>query len=260
MAHTNFPSSDLQIKTFQIQNDTDEQSVNEFLAGKTVRHWSASFAPANSLPSADGSPIVLGVWNVFVAYENRPPAESRPAQSVEHGRQYAAGGTPRKFAERSGDRSGNQPSINPRQSAPAPKAEKVVTEDYKPQIADGDFPLFDAVRKWRNTRAREARVKPYSFFNNRQLEELVTAKPESSDALRAIVTDMEPGLWDKYNKELLAFVETARGVICSRNSVAEVTACDLRNVIPANAGIQTPVYDNLMDSRFRGNDILKWSA
>jgi hypothetical protein len=219
MAHTNFSSSDIQIKTFQIQNDTDEQSVNEFLAGKTVRHWSASFAPSNSLPSADGSPIVLGVWNVFVAYENRPPADSRPAQSMDHGRQYAAGGQPRKFAERSSstdrssaDRSSaDRPSINPRQSAPAPKADKVVTEDYKPQIADADFPLFDAVRKWRNTRAREARVKPYSFFNNRQLEELVTAKPDNTDALRTIVTDMEPGLWDKYQNELLAFVETARG-------------------------------------------------
>jgi HRDC domain len=217
MAHTNFPSSDLQIKTFQIQNDTDEQSVNEFLAGKNVRHWSASFAPATSLPSADGSPIVLGVWNVFVAYENRPPAESRPAQGMDHGRQYAAGGQPRKFTERSDrsstDRSssGNQPSINPRQSAPASKADKIVTEDYKPQIADADFPLFDAVRKWRNTRAREARVKPYSFFNNRQLEELVTAKPENTDALHSIVTDMEPALWEKYQNELLAFVETARG-------------------------------------------------
>ncbi len=230
MAHTNFPTSDLQIKTFQIQNDTDEQAVNEFLTGKNVRHWSASFAPANSLPSADGSPIVLGVWNVFVAYENRPPAESRPAQGMDHGRQYAAGGQPRKFSERSSsdrsssDRSsGNQPSINPRQSAPAPKAEKVVAEDYKPQIADADFPLFDAVRKWRNTRAREARVKPYSFFNNRQLEELVTAKPENTDALHSIVTDMEPALWEKYQNELLAFVETARGANAETPAV-EATA------------------------------------
>ncbi len=229
MAHTNFTSSDIQIKTFQIQNDADEQSVNEFLAGKTVRHWSASFAPATSLPSSDGTPIVLGVWNVFVAYENRPPAESRPAPAMEHGRQYAAGGQPRKFAERSsGDRSssdrssGNQPNITPRQNA-APKAEKAVTEDYKPQIADADFPLFDAVRKWRNTRAREARVKPYSFFNNRQLEELVTAKPENTEALHAIVTDMEPALWDKYQNELLAFVETARGVN-AETPVAETVA------------------------------------
>jgi hypothetical protein len=225
MAHTNYSSSDIQIKTFQIQNDTDEQSVNEFLAGKTVRHWSASFAPASSLPSADGSPIVLGVWNVFVAYENRPPAESRPAPAIEHGRQYAAGGQQRKFAERaSADRSsGERPSLTPRQNAPAPKADKVVTEDYKPQIADADFPLFDAVRKWRNTRAREARVKPYSFFNNRQLEELVTAKPENTDTLRTIVTDMEPALWDKYQNELLAFVETARGVN-AETTVAENVA------------------------------------
>jgi superfamily II DNA helicase RecQ len=219
MANTNFSSSDLHIKTFQIQNDTDEQAVNEFLAGKSVRHWSASFAPATSLPSADGTPIVLGVWNVFVAYEIRQAVEIRPAQSGEHGRQYAAGGQPRKFSERSsGDRSsgserssGGGSNGNQRQSAPAPKADKVVTEDYKPQIADADFPLFDSVRKWRNTRAREARVKPYSFFNNRQLEELVTAKPENTDALRAIVTDMEAPLWEKYQNELLAFVETARG-------------------------------------------------
>jgi hypothetical protein len=220
MANTNFSSSDLQIKTFQIQNASDEHAVNEFLAGKTVRHWSASFAPSNSLPSADGTPIVLGVWNVFVAYEIRPAVEMRPQQSGDHGRQYAAGGQPRKFAERNNRESSN---ANQRNSAPAPKADKVVAEDYKPQIADADFPLFDSVRKWRNTRAREARVKPYSFFNNKQLEELVTAKPENTDALHAIVTDMEPALWEKYQNELLAFVETARGAGVAA-PVAETTA------------------------------------
>ncbi len=218
MANSNF-SSDLQIKTFQIQNSADEQSVNEFLAGKTVRHWSASFAPASALPASDGSPIVLGVWNVFVAYEIRPLAESRPSHGMEQGRQYAVGGQPRRMSQPTDGRSnGNQ-----RQSGPAPKAEKAVSEDYKPQIADADFPLFDAVRKWRNTRAREARVKPYSFFNNRQLEELVTAKPENTDSLRAIVTDMEPPLWEKYQNELLAFVETARGSGAT-TTAAEATA------------------------------------
>jgi hypothetical protein len=218
MSHSNFPPSDLQIKTFQIQNSTDEQAVNEFLAGKTVRHWSASFAPGNTLPSVDGSPIVLGVWNVFVAYENRPPTESRPAPSLDRSRQSYANGEPiRKYSSQGGDK----PSLNPRQSVSAPRAEKAIVEDYKPQVADQDFPLFDAVRKWRNTRAREARVKPYSFFNNRQLEELVTAKPADTDAMRAIVTDMEPGIWDKYHTELLAFLDTARA---TNGMTAEVEA------------------------------------
>ncbi len=222
MANSNFSSSDIQIKTFQIQNAADEQAVNEFLVGKSVRHWSASFAPSTSLPSADGAPIVLGVWNVFVAYENRPPqAENRQSAQTEHARQGYSGGQPsRKFSPQSG----GQPGITPRQSAPAPKADKAPTEDYKPQIADADFPLFDAVRKWRNTRAREARVKPYSFFNNRQLEQLVTAKPENSEALRGIVTDMSPELWDKYNNELLAFVETARGAGATAATASEVAA------------------------------------
>lgn len=218
MAHS---PSDLQVKTFQIHTSADEQAVNEFLAGKVVRHWSASFSPASSQPAADGSPLVLGVWNIFVAYEPRM-AQHSEHESHDHG--------PQNRNERKPQQRGREAQLPRQATAPPARSEKAVVEDYKPQVPDADFPLFDAVRKWRNTRAREARVKPYSFFNNRQLEQIVTAKPESADSLKAIATDMSPELWDKYHNELLAFIDTARGasggsaILSSEPSAAETAA------------------------------------
>jgi hypothetical protein len=46
-------------------------------------------------------------------------------------------------------------------------------------------------------------VKPYLFFNNKQLEDLVKAKPDDLSALKAIVADMSPEHFEKYGNELL---------------------------------------------------------
>src|ERR1051325_2963805 len=52
---------DVKIKTFRIESPSDEQALNEFLAGKIVRHWGTSYEHNN------GS----GIWNVMIAYELR---------------------------------------------------------------------------------------------------------------------------------------------------------------------------------------------
>ncbi|HEY3875478.1 MAG TPA: HRDC domain-containing protein [Candidatus Kapabacteria bacterium] len=212
MAHPN-SASDVQVKTFHIQSNSDEQAVNAFLAGKIVRHWSATFSPAIS-DSASGSPA--GAWNVFVAYEHR--------MEQDHREQSRSGNAPRRNSDRNGQNNrqegGRQESS--RQPASQARSEKAVNEEYKPQISDADFPLFDAVRKWRNTRAREARVKPYSFFNNRQLEQIITTKPTSTEALHSIASDMTPELWDKYHNELLSFIDTAR--MATQSSILETPA------------------------------------
>jgi hypothetical protein len=193
--------SDIQIKTFQLQNASDEQSLNEFLTGKIVRHWETSFTPA----VAEGA----GVWNVFVAFEIRQKDE-RPAERERNNQSRQQSERP-AFTKKVLPTNGSpRQNATPRNDAPARRAEKAPPEEYKPDVSERDFPLYDALRKWRNSRAREERVKPFAFFNNKQLEQLVTAKPEGADGIRSIALDMEPALWDKYRNELLAFVETAR--------------------------------------------------
>jgi len=194
--------SDLQIKTFQLQNSSDEQSLNEFLAGKVVRHWETSFTPA----AGEGN----GVWNIFVAYEIRQK-EDRPAERERNNQSRQGQDRPaitRKNLQQNGSVRQN---LAPRNEAPPRRAEKAPQEEYKPDVSEQDFPLYDALRKWRNSRAREERVKPFAFFNNKQLEQIVTAKPDGADGIRSIAVDMEPALWEKYQNELQAFVETSRG-------------------------------------------------
>ncbi|HET6402396.1 MAG TPA: HRDC domain-containing protein [Candidatus Kapabacteria bacterium] len=195
--------NDTRVRTFQIQNSADEEALNTFLAGKAVRHWAVNFTPSASLPSSDGSPLVLGVWNVFVAYNDRE-TDSRGGHDQQN-RQERFTPLQKKFPGQ---------SSGPREHAPAiaekrAEARKPV-ESYKPEVADQDFPLFESIRTWRNSRAREERVKPFTFFNNRQLEQIVTAKPADAPSLKGLATDMDPRLWEKYHKELLGFIDAAR--------------------------------------------------
>src|SRR5438093_1177009 len=127
---------DVKIKTFRIQSATDEQALNEFLSGKIVRHWGTSYE------HADG-----GVWNVMIAYEVRM-------------------NEPRHANERPRREQNNNHNQQVRGRAPErPVREKAPREDYTAQIAEKDQPLFEAIRKWRNARAREERIKPFALFN-----------------------------------------------------------------------------------------------
>ena len=183
---------DLQIKTFRIQGEADEQALNQFLAGKIVRHWDTTLTPASGADSPGG-------WNVFIAYEIRQN-EAR------------AGGQSRQDApalRRAGTQDGRRNDAPQDRREPKPVREKAPREEYQPQIPEKDLPLYEAVRKWRNARARDERVKPFELFNNRTLESLVTTKPTSSTDLKALVPEMEPRLWERYGNELLGFMEAA---------------------------------------------------
>jgi superfamily II DNA helicase RecQ len=199
---------DVQIKTFRLSNDTDESALNDFLRNKVIRHWSTTFVPATSgmvgaLTSAitgneSQSGTDGGTWNVFVAYEERMSENHRSNDRgmVQNRKpQQSSGGNDRKP-----------------QREQTPKKEKAPAPDYVPNVAEADVPLFEAVRKWRNARAREENIKPFTLFNNKQLEELVKAKPLASDALRPLVPDMTQELFDKYSNELLGFLSAAASV------------------------------------------------
>jgi len=49
-----------------------------------------------------------------------------------------------------------------------------------------DQPLFEALRKWRNQRAKQDGRPPYVLFTNAQLAAIASSRPESQTALAAI--------------------------------------------------------------------------
>ena len=152
MSRPNNPETDVRIKTFQIHNTADEDAMNAFLGGKMVRYWEASFTSGPSLPSSDGSPLVLGVWNIFVAYQEREMESRGHDQQNRHGRQ----------APQIQKRSANGPAHLPQAVVEEKRSEsRKPVETYKPQVSEQDFPLFESIRTWRNSRAREERVKPF---------------------------------------------------------------------------------------------------
>ena len=81
--------------------------------------------------------------------------------------------------------------------------------EHVPELPAEDLPLYENIRKWRNTVAREEKIKPYILFNNKQLEDLVKAKPKDADALKAITSDLSPEHFEKYGNELLGLVSAA---------------------------------------------------
>jgi superfamily II DNA helicase RecQ len=88
----------------------------------------------------------------------------------------------------------------------APKKPERERVEHIPDLSTEQMPLYEAIRKWRNTRAREENIKPYVLFNNKQLEDIVKAKPGDSDSLKSIVADMSPEHFEKYSGEIVGML------------------------------------------------------
>ena len=174
----------LNIKSFRITDAASEAAVNQFLQGKRVFHWSADYS---------GDPT-LGIWNLLVGFEEE---RARPMMQSRDGNM----GRDRERTNDRGDR-GERPSMPPREKK-EPKMEHV------PDLPAEMLPLYENLRKWRNQRAREENVKPYLFFNNKQLEDLVKAKPSEIDALKGLTPDMSAEHFEKYGNELLGVLSVA---------------------------------------------------
>jgi superfamily II DNA helicase RecQ len=190
----------VRVKSFRITSETDETEMNRFLEGKMIRQWSADHAENG--------------WHVLIAYDNareeRPQerANDRNKKTDRNDRTNDRGERNQRNGNDRNDRSSERGNGAAHMEARPPKEKR----EREPQVIDvpeSDMPLYEAVRKWRNARAREADVKPFQLFNNKQLESLVKAKPASGDELRAILTDMEPATFDRYQHELLGFIQGA---------------------------------------------------
>jgi len=166
----------LQIKTFRVADPEGEATVSTFLQGKRVHHWQSAYNGTE--------------WNLLIAYDDE---HRRPERDHRDGRER--------------DRDRREPRMMGQRSEPR-KPERM---EHVPELPAEDLPLYENIRKWRNSIAREEKIKPYILFNNKQLEDLVKSKPKDSDSLKAIASDISPEHFEKYGNELLGLV-SAGGV------------------------------------------------
>jgi len=78
-------------------------------------------------------------------------------------------------------------------------------ESWRELLAEADWPLFNTLRAWRAERAKQAGIPPYVICNNRQLAEVVSARPTTLAALGRMEGIGEAKL-RKYGKDLLALI------------------------------------------------------
>jgi len=71
------------------------------------------------------------------------------------------------------------------------------------QLAAADLPLFNALRGWRAERASRAGIAPYLICTDKQLEAMVSARPQSLTRLGAIDGIGKTKL-EKHGQDLLA--------------------------------------------------------
>ncbi len=75
-------------------------------------------------------------------------------------------------------------------------------ESWRELLTEADWPLFNALRNWRNERSKQEGIPPYVICNNRQLAAMVKMRPQSMEALRRIEGFGDAKL-GKYGKDLL---------------------------------------------------------
>lgn len=206
----------VRIKTFRIENESAEAALNEYLQNKIVRHWATSYTESS------------GVWNILVAAEerenNREGGNERGTRVStrtprESGSLRESGNAREGGSSRNSDNSGRALRESQGRREPNPARQKA--EPHTIDLPDSDMPLYEAMRVWRNSRAREERIKPFTLFNNKQLEEVVKAKPKTDEALRGIIIDMSDEHYQKHKGELLGFIEGAARLDLGSQNLAE---------------------------------------
>ncbi len=75
-------------------------------------------------------------------------------------------------------------------------------DSWKGVLSDNDWPLFNSLRDWRNTYAKEKGFPSYIICTNRELAEIAHQRPQSLNALGQIEGIGEAKL-KKYGKSLL---------------------------------------------------------
>jgi len=90
-------------------------------------------------------------------------------------------------------------------AATSEKPARTRDESWRDLLTEADWPLFNTLRGWRSEQAKKEGIPPYVISNNRQLAEVVKARPETLAGLGQIDGIGEAKL-KKYGKELLALL------------------------------------------------------
>ena len=71
--------------------------------------------------------------------------------------------------------------LRPEEESPASaqSARQRKREEWREILKEGDWPLFNSLRDWRNTQAKEEGVPPYVICTNRQLAPIAHGRPPS---------------------------------------------------------------------------------
>ena len=88
---------------------------------------------------------------------------------------------------------------------PRPGAESRPRADAGPEVGEATRGLFEALRRWRNERAKRDGRPSYILFNNMQLAEIARTRPTTLTALGALSGIGDAKLRD-YGEDVLAVV------------------------------------------------------
>ena len=103
--------------------------------------------------------------------------------------------------------------------APAPKkAERDRREEWKEILEEKDWPLFNALRDWRNGQAKEEGIPPYVICRNRQLAEIARRRPTSLSKL-AVIEKLGKAKIQRYGAAILGLA--ARGAPAATSGEGE---------------------------------------
>jgi superfamily II DNA helicase RecQ len=81
--------------------------------------------------------------------------------------------------------------------------------DWRAQLGEAERAVFDAIRRWRNERAKREGRPPYVLLTNRQIAELARQPPVSLAALRQ-VDGVGDARLEAFGEELLALLASVR--------------------------------------------------
>lgn len=79
-------------------------------------------------------------------------------------------------------------------------------ESWRELLSDEQMPLFDSLRSWRAERCKKEGIPPYVICNNKELTQIVAARPQSLSALLQI-KGFGKGKAEKYAEEILALLK-----------------------------------------------------
>jgi ribonuclease D len=100
---------------------------------------------------------------------------------------------------------GSFSKIPEQESQPSKTSQK---DEYRKYLTEDSEPLYEALRDWRNTSAKNEKVPPYFLFKNIHLAQIASNLPENLNQLSSI-SGIGTKKTEKYGKEILEIVSSS---------------------------------------------------